>query len=422
MFWPVTCIFSILTADILEGARVSEHATVGEGYVATTSVIDHEPVASKRSWPESTRVWLFRSFFTNLCGITHADWAKVLRDNQFKIAPAYWHRAAILSAGGVLNTWYARREDRLFGGALEGVHVAPPVFVLGHWRSGTTLLHNLLALDDRFAYPNLYEVFFPHTFLSTEDVRTGLVAPLVPRTRDFDNVAQGLDMPNEDEFATACASLCSPYMAWAFPRNAARYERYLTFRDAPEADLARWKAEFVRFLKKLSYRYDRPLLLKSPPHTARVRLLLDLFPDARFVHVHRDPFAVFPSTRHLNDVLTRSLRFQPPDPSDDPDEVVIRRYRMMHDAYFEGRASVPPGRLVEIAFDDLESDPVRQIRDVYDALGLQGFDDVLPRLESYVEGLAGYRKNAYEPLPAGLKTRLRRAWARSFEEWGYPSR
>jgi len=363
---------------------------------------------------------MFRSLFTNLCGVTFDDWVRALRANRFAVAPKYWHRAAILTAGSLLNSWYRRREERTFGDRIDRVDVRPPVFILGHWRSGTTLLHNLLALDDRFAYPNLYEVFFPHTFLCTEDDRTGLVAPLIPKTRAFDNVAQGLDMPNEDEFATAAASLCSPYMWWAFPRNAAVYERYLTFRDAPRAEVERWKAAFLRFLKKLTLRYDRPLLLKSPPHTARVKLLSAMFPGAKFVHVHRDPYTVFRSTRHLNDVLTESLRFQSP-PAADPDEAVIRRYRLMHDAYFDDRASVPEGHLYELAFEDLERDPLGQVRGVYEALGLPGFEDVRPRLKHTVDGLSSYRKNVYPGLDPDLKRRVRSEWRRSFEEWGYPA-
>jgi hypothetical protein len=370
------------------------------------------------SWSESTRVWMFQSLFTNLCGITFSDWWKVLRENRFAIDPPYLHRAALVTVGSLLNSWYRRREDRRFGEQVEQVSVPPPVFVLGHWRSGTTLLHNLLALDDRFAFPNLYEVFFPHTFLGTEDDRTGLVAPLIPRTRAFDNVAQGLDMPNEDEFATAAASLCSPYMMWAFPRGADRYERYLTFREAPEEDVARWKSAFVRFLKKLTVRYGRPLLLKSPPHTGRIRLLLELFPEARFVHVHRDPYRVFRSTRHLNEVLTRSLQFQKPDPTD-LDEAVIRRYRLMHDAYFDERGLIPEGHLHELPFEELERDPVGQTRRIYEALGLPGFGEILPRLEAYVSGLEGYRKNVYAGLPAALRHRIGREWHRSFDAWGY---
>jgi hypothetical protein len=367
---------------------------------------------------EAVRVWLFKTFFTNLCGVTFHDWWEALRENGFAIDPPYWPRAAILTAGSLLNTLYGRREEKRYRQLLESVSVRPPLFILGHWRSGTTLLHNLLALDDRFGYPNLYQVFFPHTFLCTEEVRADLVLPLIPSTRVVDNVAQGLGMPNEDEFATCTASLASPYMLWSFPRCQERYEKYLTFRGVPEAEVARWKEALLLFVKKLTLKQDRPMLLKSPPHTCRIKLLLELFPDARFLHIRREPYTVFQSTRHLNEVLTRSLQFQSPD-SADLDEAVIRRYQLMHEAYFEERPLIPDGRFNEVAFEDLEADPVGEVRDVYEHLGLGGFGSVLPRLEAYVASLADYRKNEYPELAPALRDRIGRVWRRNFEEWGY---
>jgi hypothetical protein len=167
-------------------------------------------------------------------------------------------------------------------------------------------------------------------------------------------------------------------------------------------------------------RHGRPLLLKSPPHTGRIRLLLDLFPDARFVHVHRHPYVVFQSTQRLNDAMTAAGGFQNADPSG-RDEGIIRRYRAMHEAYFDDRGLIPSGHLHELAFDELERDPIGQVRAVYEAMELGGFAAVLPRLESYLAGLAGYRKHAYPEVSPQLKSRLQAAWGRSFDTWGYPS-
>jgi hypothetical protein len=384
--------------------------------VATLVDFETPRVAPPRS--EAIRVWLYKTFFTNLCGVTFGDWCEVLRENRFAIDPSSWPRAALLTLGSVLNSYYRRREDRMFGPRLADVAIKPPLFILGHWRSGTTLLHNLLALDNQFAYPNLYQVFFPHTFLATEEARSRLVSPLVPQTRVIDNVAQGLKMPNEDEFAACAMSLRSPYMEWSFPRSRERYDRYLTFRDVPEAEVARWKRSLVLFLRKLTWKYDRPMLLKSPPHTARVKLLLELFPDARFVHIRRNPYTVFLSTRHLFTELTRALEFQRPRP-EDLDEAVLRRYQIMYDAYFDERGLIPDHHLHELAFEDLEHDPVGQVRAIYQGLGLPGFDAMHPRLDDYIASLSGYRKNEYPDLAPALRARIDRAWSRSFDEWGY---
>ena len=139
----------------------------------------------------------------------------------------------------------------------------------------------------------------PHTFLTTERLG-GPARRQARRPAAF----PGRDGPggrgaSEDEVALGTMTGLSPYLGWYFPRDGAGYGRYLTFRGVPDEEVARWGHALTTFLKKLTLKHGRPLVLKSPPHTARIRLLLDLFPDARFVHIHRDPYDVFRSTRHM---------------------------------------------------------------------------------------------------------------------------
>jgi hypothetical protein len=116
-----------------------------------------------------------------LAGITAGDWWRLLRAHGFAIDACYWHRAAFISFASLMNSLHHAREDRHHAAAVDGVAVPAPLFILGHWRSGTTHLHNLLALDtDHFAFPNTYQVVNPRTFLTTEAVNTRLFAWMVP--------------------------------------------------------------------------------------------------------------------------------------------------------------------------------------------------------------------------------------------------
>src|SRR5262249_34015451 len=159
---------------------------------------------------------------------------------------------------------------------------------------------------------------------------------------------------------------------WSFPRRQEHYDRYLTLRGVPEHEQAKWREAFLYFLRKLTYKDEltnkgqpgRPIVLKSPPHTCRIRSLLELFPEARFVHIARDPFTVFRSTRQHELILGNALRFQKPRPSDH-DARIIERYRLMYDVYFEERSLIGPGRLHEMRFEDLERDPIEQMRELY---------------------------------------------------------
>jgi LPS sulfotransferase NodH len=161
-------------------------------------------------------------------------------------------------------------------------------------------------------------------------------------------------------------------------------------------------------------------VLKSPPHTARIRLLLEMFPEARFVHIHRDPYVVFQSFQHYYDTACWYTYMQRPDLAG-IDDLILRRYTAMYDAYFAEKDLIPAGRLHEIPFAALEADPMGEIAALYERLALPGFDRFSPKLRQYVESLRGYQKNRYHGLPPETQEKVHRAWRRSFEAWGYPA-
>ena len=375
------------------------------------------PSAGSRSdSSEKLRVFLANWLFTSLYGLTLGEYVRLLRKHRFAVAPPYWPRAAFMAGMGALNSIVGSYEHRVHGPEVARVQILPPLFILGHWRNGTTHLHNLLALDTQFAYPNIYQVLNPHTFLSTERYSKALFVS--PSTRMMDNVALDPTVPFEDEFAT-CGTLRSPFLTWVFPRDRDEYRKYLTFRGVPQQEIAEWTAALTLFYRKLTWKYERPLVLKSPPHTGRIRLLLDLFPDARFLHIHRNPYAVFQSTQRQTRVSIATMALQPLVEERHITDMVLERFTLMYEAFFEERSLIPAGRFHELSFEDLEKDPVGELRRSYDALGLSGFDAVQPSLERYVDSQARYRKNTYPDLSPSLRQEVGRAWRRNFEEWGY---
>ena len=369
------------------------------------------------SWRETLFTYTGSSLFG---GTTLADWRQLLRDNRFDIDRRRWSNVLAITAGSAANSLCRRLEQRRYGERVARTTVPPPIFVLGHWRSGTTHLHNLLAQDRRFAFPNHYQVTYPHTFLTTEASHARLLGWLLPDTRiGLDNVKFGPEVPQEDEFAMVAAVFLSSYMSIVFPRRRELYDRYLTFRRASEQEIARWKDALMTFLRKLTLKYGKPLVLKSPPHTCRIRLLLEMFPDAKFVHIHRNPYAVFQSMQKLIPGVGRWWWLQR-DGSLDLQQRILSQYREMYDAFFEERPLIPPDHFHEVCFEKLEADPVGQVREIYHALALPDFAEAEPALRAYVNSLADYKKNAFEDLCDALRRRIATEWRRCFDEWGYP--
>jgi len=355
-----------------------------------------------------------------LGGLTVTGWLRLLRDNGFDVDPQFWPRAAAISALSLGNSVLGLFEDLIYGERIKQAEIQPPLFILGAWRSGTTHLHNLLSLDRRYAFPDFYQVRFPRIFLTTEGLVTGLVDSVLPQKRAQDDVRLGWDEPSEEEIALCVLTLKSNLLKAVFPRRREYYRRYQSLREVPASEVEEWKKALTLFMKKLSWKYDRPLIMKTPESICRIKLLLEMFPGARFVHVHRHPYQVYQSGRKMRKVLQKYRALQIASP-ERLHEGLLNHHREVYDIYFEERELIPRGRLHEVSFDDLERDPVGTVRGIYQGLGLGGFGEVEPDLRRYVDSLSGYRKNVHPGIPDDIKRRIARECRRCFQEWGYPT-
>lgn len=329
-------------------------------------------------------------------------------------------RIASITALSAVNSVSNLAESVLFGRRIARTKIEhPPVFILGHWRSGTTLLHNLMTLDPQFTYPNLYQTLFPQNFLLTEAVVATLTSSLIPKTRPMDNVPAGWKLPQEDEVALLLMTLVSPYLLLAYNTDRSKTDPYLELSDIPPDELALWKQKFVYFLKKLTIKADKPIVVKSPSHTFRIPLLLELFPDAKFIYIRRDPYAVYKSSVHLRRTLFHENALAVPDESHVEDDALgwmehcLRRYEAT-------KHLIPPPNLHELKFEDLEADPVGEMRRVYEGLSFPGFERVEPAIRAQLPELQSYKKNTFSSLPEDVRQRVFERLRFAFDEYGYP--
>jgi len=326
-----------------------------------------------------------------------------------------------VTAAAVIHSGLAGVERAVWGRRIERTKVdPPPLFILGHWRCGTTHLHELLVRDPRHTFPNTYECFDPNHFLLTEGSTDKLLAFVLPDRRPMDNMAVGFGRPQEDEFALCGLGLPSPYLSIAFPKQAPQNPEYLDFSGVPRADVEKWKNGLVRFLKRVQIKRPGRMILKSPAHTSRIPVLLDAFPNALFVHIVRNPYDVYPSTIHLWKSLQKTWALQG---LDCPwlEDWVVESFVKMYEVLEKTRSLVPPERFFELTYECLEADPMGSMRRLYEHLGLGGFDAVRPTLEAYLAGLKGYRKNEYKVTKAQEDIVTRR-WGHVVKRYGYELR
>lgn len=354
------------------------------------------------------RIWL---------GMNFGGWLRLLARNRFAVERRFWPVAIAVTAASLFNTLWSWVAAMTHGWRSARVSLdEPPIFVLGHWRSGTTLVHELLGCDPRFACPSTYACFAPNHFVRSEWVVRWLDF-MVPSRRPMDNMPAGWKRPQEDEFALCNLGLPSPYLSIAFPNHPPQDQEYLTLEGVTPAARQRWKRKLIWFLRQLTFRHRKRLVLKSPLHTARIRLLLEMFPDARFLHIVRDPLAVFPSSVHLWKSLCRRDALQTPT-HEGLEERVFSTFNRMYAAFERDRALIPPGHLCEVRYEDLVADPLATMEQAYARLGLGDFAMARPAVVAYLAAIDGYQANRYE-LSAELKDQIARRWGWFSNRYGY---
>ena len=348
-------------------------------------------------------------------------WARLLwGQDGVRVAPQHRGRVRRILLGSALMVPLRLIEKMRYGRAVARTKIAhPPIFIIGHARSGTTHLHYLLTRDPQFAIVSLLQSTVPTFFLIGRGWIKRFMAKQLKPKRPQDDVKLAMDLPNEEEFAIANSSELSIVHFLTFPSREREYfEKYVFMRGLTDRQQARWDAVITDIIKKATLAgAGKQLVLKSPSNTGRIPHLLRLFPNAKFIHIARNPCDVYYSTNHTFRKMFELflLEEHPGDVAD----FVITEYKALMEQYLKDRALIPEGNLAEVKYEDLISDPLGELERIYAALGLSGWENGGKQaVVEYLSTLSDYQKNTFEPDPAAME-RIAREWRFAFEEWNY---
>ena len=314
-------------------------------------------------------------------------------------------------------TWIS---EALYKKRAESVSLdPPPIFVVGHWRSGTTLLHDLFSEDPNLDYPTTYECFFPHHFLLTEGTLDHAFKVLLPKRRPQDDVPVGFDRPQEEEFAMIMLGEGSPYNTMAWPRLGPTETEYIDFEGLPDKKVQSWADAFMWFYRRLMLKHKKRLVMKTPANAARLKVLTKLFPDARWVFIARNPLKVFPSTVKLWRALysTQGLH-NPPHLEPWLDDYVLDVYERFTKAFERDRHLIPEENLVEIRYEDLVKDPIEAMRGIYNQLGIENFDEAEEPMRAFLADRSDHKVSSYK-MPKALTKRVADRLQPFIDRYGY---
>jgi hypothetical protein len=296
--------------------------------------------------------------------------------------------------------------------------IVEPVFVVGTGRSGTSILHELLAIDRTNRVPLTWELLHPGEAVQGHGASlrdTGhhvhaFWADLQPAYETMHH--NDGDEPNECIFATMLEFVSDQ---WGGTYDVPTYSAHLIGTDHTEA--YRYHHKVLQTLQRL--RGGDRWVLKAPSHLGQLRTLFAVYPDARVVQIHRDPLKTVPSTISLMGTL-KSMHSADVDVSGLA-PLVSMGYGMMLDDTLDARASgeLPDGQFVDVRYDELMTAPVDTLRRVYTELEVDWPrsmpDAITDHLAARPKGARGAHEYSLEEMgldPVVERERFRRYQAR----------
>ena len=294
----------------------------------------------------------------------------------------------------------------------------PPLFILGHWRSGTTLLHNMLCADPDAGYITTYQSVFPNNIASKLVFKTFMKIN-IPDERPSDKVKLNVDFPQEDEFAFCNMNHNGYYNFFYFPENYDTfYKRSIGHEGLSNAEKQQWYKDYDLMVKKAVINTKgKRVIVKNPVNTARIKHLLKMYPDAKFLYIYRNPITVFLSTQRFFISLMPTLYLHETD-NGFIDNMIFDVYKRLMNDYIDQKNLIPKENLLELKYEDFEKDPVNNLKNIYDTLLNENFEEKKSHFSRYFETIKGHKKNKYK-IDATIIEEIKKEFGKYMEIYNF---
>ena len=280
-------------------------------------------------------------------------------------------------------------------------------------------MHNVFSCDKHFGYNTTYQTVFPHLMMWGQPFFKKNMSWLIPDKRPTDNMELAVDLPQEEEFALANMMPYTYYNFWFLPKYQQEYaDKYLLFNDISDEELKVFEDIFTKLIKiSLWNTGGTQFLSKNPPHTGRVKELVKMFPNAKFIYLMRNPYTVFESTRNFFTNTIQPLKLEDISP-EALEQNVLSIYAKLYHKYEADKQFIPEGNLMEVKFEDFEADAMAMTEHIYKSLSIPGFEAAAPAISQYIGGKKGYKKNKYKYDDRTVRL-VEENWKFALDQWGY---
>jgi len=241
----------------------------------------------------------------------------------------------------------------------------------------------------------------------------------MPEKRPGDNVRLAVNYPQEDEFAMSNMNPYTYYQFMYLPETYKLfYRRFIRF-EGMENIKQKWIADYQKMIEEACNNTGGQIpMLKNPCNTGRIPLLLDAYPDAKFIHIVRNPITIFLSARKFFTELLPTLWFHEVDEKF-IENMVLDVYEMLIRDFLEVKSQIPEKNLIEFKFEDFERNPMYYLEKIYNQFSIPNYTKTKIYFEDYIRKMSNYRKNKYEVIPEDLMFRIQEKWGFAMDLWHY---
>ncbi len=317
--------------------------------------------------------------------------AMISRNKGFSVK--YIFRVLFLLNAGIWSAIFSKVQNKKYRSELSTeFKFEPPLFIIGNWRTGTTFLHQLFSLDKQFCTPTVFQVANPDHFLVSKKYYIPVMSKFLDDKRPMDNVKMGIDEPQEDEYALLKIIDNTPLERLIFQQS----DQF--FLDDCKSFITEDSNSFVSglntFMKKLILNSNKRVLLKNPFHSLRIGLLKKHYPDAKFIHIYRDPYEVIPSSIHMwnivgNQNILKGKWIEPHVKS------IAILYKKIIDNIRSEFEQMNKNQCCEIRYEQLVDRPVECMKNIYAQLEIDFTQEFEQELIQFCAKSKSYKKNSY---------------------------
>jgi hypothetical protein len=314
-----------------------------------------------------------------------------------------------------------KRHPEIDAGAVER-----PLFILGLPRTGTSILHELMAQDPANRVPMTWEVMHPFPPPEAASFESD------PRIAQVDRHFSGVDRvlpdfksmhPMAAQLPQECVAITQHEFASMIWHTSNRVPGYQEWLDG--ADLHWVYASHRRWLQYLQWKAPASRwVLKSPGHLWALDALLSVYPDARIVQTHRDPLKVVASLVSLVCTL-RSMAMDEVDPQEIGSDWTQRLARgLARTMRVRDRGALPASQVFDMAFGEFMADEIAMVRRIYEHFGMPYTPEAESRMRSFLAAnrVDKHGRHSYGLALGGLEAATeRKRYAEYQERYAIPS-